>query len=108
MTNTVHITGRLGRDPHAFPNGGCVLNVADERDVKDGDGWKKITEWHQVFINPPWIAKYAIEKAKKGANVSIRGELQYRQHREHENVKEARIVVESDGKFEIIWPPRSE
>lgn len=106
MSNTVLITGRLARDPHTFANGGCAVTVADNRKEKKEGEWVDVTEWHEVIINAPWIAKYVSEAAKKGMNVSLRGHLQYRPVKDMERVKEARIVIEGDGFFEIIWPPR--
>lgn len=107
MTNTVHIMGNLGKDPHVFDNGNMALTVADNRSEKRGDEWQEVTEWHDVFINSKRFHNYAQKYATKGATVTLRGELRYKlvdlpEGSRPKQVKQAIIVINDDGQFQVV------
>jgi len=76
--NTVVLFGNLGRDPESrrLPSGVvvCTLRLATHRSVKEGEGWRDHTDWHNVDL---WErnAEVAERFLRKGDPVGVEGQL---------------------------------
>lgn len=74
MLNEVRLIGRLGADPNVKEAAGrkvARLSVATWRNYKEGNEWKKVTEWHTVKVWGDDPAK----NLHKGDLVYVSGEL---------------------------------
>mgnify|MGYP001157796537 CR=1 FL=1 len=92
--NQVTLLGRLGADPESKSiTGGSTLasaSLATSQSWKDKEGtWQEKTQWHRLVA---WATpKYkwtvdALMKAKKGDNVLVTGEIEYRKWDDKEGV----------------------
>jgi single-strand DNA-binding protein len=85
--NSVHILGRLGKDPELRHTPGgmavCEFSVATDHKKKGGE---KITEWHSVIV---WdkSAENSALYLRKGSKVFIEGRLQTRSWDDKESGK---------------------
>jgi single-strand DNA-binding protein len=84
----ISFTGNLGGEPALdFKRSGnaCLaFNVADTKGKKDANGqWDKTQEQTQWFRCTLWgpDAEYYVERLRKGARVTIYGDLMARQRR---------------------------
>lgn len=74
--NITHLMGNLGQEPdlHVTENGFhiCKLSLATSRNVKKGDEWEKVSDWHNVKLLGK-KAEIAAKYLKKGSKVLITG-----------------------------------
>lgn len=101
MKNLVILIGRLGADPELKElNGGakvCSFSLATSKKFKDKTSGEKkeITQWHRIKC---WnaTADLAAQYLKKGHQVYVEGEIEYREY-EKDGVKKyaTDIVVNS-------------
>jgi single-strand DNA-binding protein len=88
--NKVIVTGRLGKEVElrVIPSGTSVatFSVASSRNVKDGDGYKEVTEWFKIVA---WdkLGENCSSLLKKGSHVYIEGRLQTRDYLDKEGQK---------------------
>lgn len=79
--NRVELLGNLGRDADTkFTASGIArttFSVATTRRIKDGDGWKDETDWHNVVL---WRNEKLAEYLKKGTRLYIDGRLSTRNY----------------------------
>lgn len=77
--NRVFLLGNLGRDAEVkfSPDGVSVSNfsIATNRRVKDGDGWREETDWHECVM---WRSEAVAPYLVKGKTVHVEGRLQTR------------------------------
>ena len=77
--NKIFIFGRLGNQPeqNTTSNGTVYthISVATERNVKQGDEFETITDWHRVTV---WgkLAELCVEYLYVGCDVGVEGQLQ--------------------------------
>jgi len=76
--NNVFLAGHLGQDPELRTTGNgrtlCKISLATNRSVREGEGWKQVTDWHRVVLwerDAETCAKYC----RKGSAVGVEGEL---------------------------------
>lgn len=81
MVNKVFLIGNLGKDPELRnTQGGTAVakfSLATSERVKDGDGWKDHTEWHNVVVfgrTAENVGKYC----RKGKPLFIEGKIRTR------------------------------
>lgn len=91
MTNSVMLTGNLGRDPELKELSGgkylAKLSVATNERFTFGDGQTKDdTQWHNVIA---WgaLAKQAADQLRKGSRLSLEGRLVHRAYETKEGQK---------------------
>lgn len=110
---SVKIQGRLGRDPEtrATIKGGEIvtLSVAVNKRIKDQTAQEYTTKahWFDVSIIKPELVEKA-KKSRKGAYVSINGELEKDEYKDKEgnNKQVTRIVLlEDNSGFSYINTP---
>lgn len=76
--NHVFLVGHVGQDPElrTTANGRtlCRLSLATNRRVRDGEGWKELTDWHRIVF---WEknAELCQQYVRKGAAIGVEGEL---------------------------------
>ena len=79
--NKAIIIGRIGKIPEfkTTPNGLKIGNfsVATSENIKRGDNWEEIVEWHNVVLLGKQ-AEYAEGKIEKGNMVYVEGKIQTR------------------------------
>lgn len=97
-------TGNLGGEPRIDfkPSGNACLqfSVADTKGKKDAQGnWDKDQEQTQWFRCTLWgpDAEYYVERLRKGARVSVYGELMAREYTDREGVTRTSLDVTVRG-----------
>lgn len=84
--NKVILIGNLGADPEikTFDNGGMIANfrIATSERWKDKTSGelKELTDWHNVVVRIPALAKVTQDYLKKGMSVYVEGRLRNRQY----------------------------
>lgn len=79
--NKAILLGNLGKDPEIRVAGStkvAICSLATTKSWKDKSGeWQNQTEWHNLEV---WgkAAEYFADKAKKGNQVLIEGEISYK------------------------------
>lgn len=83
--NKVILVGHLGKDPETrnFENGGmvCSFPLATQESYYDRDKNQRIerdTDWHNIRIGKPGLAKIAQQYLHKGSQVYLEGVIRYR------------------------------
>jgi single-strand DNA-binding protein len=100
----INFTGNLGGEPKmAFtPNGNAKLefSVADTKGKKDAQGnWDKEqeqTQWMRCTLWGP-DAEYYVERLRKGARVSIYGDLMAREYADRDGANRTSLDVTVRG-----------
>jgi single-strand DNA-binding protein len=89
--NKVILVGNLGKDPETknFENGGtiCSFTLATTDSYWDREKNQRVdlpTEWHNIRIGLPGLAKVAQQYLKKGSQVYLEGSLRTRQYQSKE------------------------
>lgn len=102
--NRVTILGNVSRDPELryTPNGTavCVLDVATNRSIKDGNGgYKDVPSFHRLTV---WgkIAEFVGGNVYKGDKVYCEGRLEYRSY----DNKQGQKVYVTDVVAETVIP----
>jgi len=76
--NQVVLFGRIGADPdHRIASTGkerTQLAVATDRNIRDGDEWRRETDWHRVVAFDR-LAMLARDRLQKGDSVAVVGQL---------------------------------
>jgi len=97
--NKVILVGNLGKDPEVknFDNGGvaCQFPMATTESYWDKEKNQRIdlpTDWHNIRINKPGLAKVAQQYLHKGSQVYIEGKIRTRQYQTKEG--ETRYTTE--------------
>ena len=97
--NKVILVGNLGKDPEVknFDNGGvvCQFPMATTESYWDKEKNQRIdlpTDWHNIRINKPGLAKVAQQYLHKGSQVYIEGKIRTRQYQTKEG--ETRYITE--------------
>lgn len=97
--NKVILVGNLGKDPEVkhFDNGGvvCQFPLATTESYWDKEKNQRIdlpTDWHNIRINKPGLAKVAQQYLHKGSQVYVEGKIRTRQYQTKEG--ETRYVTE--------------
>lgn len=100
----ISFTGNLGGEPALdFKRSGnaCLaFNVADTKGKKDDQGnWDKSQEQTQWFRCTLWgpDAEYYVERLRKGARVTIYGDLMAREYADRDGVNRASLDVTVRG-----------
>lgn len=100
----INFTGNLGGEPKIDfkPSGNACLqfNVADTKGKKDAQGnWGKEQEQTQWFRCTLWgpDAEYYVERLRKGARVSVYGELMARQYQDRDGANQTSLDVTVRG-----------
>jgi len=100
----INFTGNLGGEPKIDfkPSGNACLqfNVADTKGKKDDQGnWDKSQEQTQWFRCTLWgpDAEYYVERLRKGARVSIYGDLMAREYVDRDGVNRTSLDVTVRG-----------
>lgn len=98
--NKITLIGHLGRDPEtrSFQNGGEVVNfsLATSEKWKDKSGQPQSkTQWHNISITNTGAANIAKNYLKRGDNVMVIGQLEYREweNKDGQKVVSAEICV---------------
>jgi single-strand DNA-binding protein len=84
--NKVILIGNLGADPEikTFDNGGMIANfrIATTERWKDKNSGelKELTDWHNIVVRVPGLAKVTQDYLKKGMSVYVEGRLRNRQY----------------------------
>jgi len=103
--NKILLAGRLGRDPeirqpsHAGGTPWGILSIATNRARRGPDGsWIEETDWHQVKVFGH-NADYALRVLRKGALVSVEGQVTYSKWQSPEGNRHvsARILADRIG-----------
>jgi single-strand DNA-binding protein len=83
--NKVILVGHLGKDPETrnFENGGsvCSFPLATKESYYDREKNQRIeleTDWHNIRIGKPGLAKIAQQYLHKGSQVYLEGVVRYR------------------------------
>jgi len=116
--NLVLLTGRVGRDPEvkSFPNGDRVARVslATRRRRKDPQTGQVVeqADWHSIrFYGPAQggVVDRVVQLARKGALITVRGELVYQisSRPDGTKIQRAFIVVRGQDGFEFHVGARS-
>ncbi|WP_236814727.1 single-stranded DNA-binding protein [Arthrobacter sp. FW306-2-2C-D06B] len=100
----IEFTGNLGGEPAIdFKRSGnaCLtFNVADTKGKKDAQGsWDKSQEQTQWFRCTLWgpDAEYYVERLRKGARVTVHGDLMAREYVDRDGVNRASLDVTVRG-----------
>lgn len=98
--NEATILGHVGKDPEAKGESQfAVFSVATSERWKDRESGedREKTEWHQITVFAPGLAKFLLENLKKGQRVYIRGMIETRkwQDRDGADRYSTGIVVKS-------------
>ena len=107
--NSVHMIGRLGRDPElkVTQSGTEVANwsLAVQRDFKNGAGERE-TDWIPCVA---WrgTAKFVAEYARSGARIACKGRWQVRKY-EHEGEKRTAHELVCEQVEIIDWPDKTD
>jgi single-strand DNA-binding protein len=110
--NLVLLTGRVGRDPEVktFSNGDRVarLSLATRRRRKDPQSGQMVeqADWHNVSFYGPaqgGVVDRVVQLARKGALITIRGELVYQVSTlpDGTKIQRASIAVRGQDGFEF-------
>ncbi len=97
--NKVMLLGNLGADPDlTHTKSGtpvCRINIATSRNIKKGDQWEELTDWHRVVIFGN-DAENASKYLFKGSKVFVEGRLQTRSYEDRDgNRRYTTEVVEN-------------
>jgi single-strand DNA-binding protein len=117
--NLVLLTGRVGRDPEvkSFSNGDRVarISLATRRRRKDPQSGQVVeqADWHSVSFYGPaqgGVVDRVVQLARKGALVTVRGELIYQVSTlpDGTKIQRASIAVRSQDGFEFHVGPRAD
>ncbi|EAT07475.1 single-strand binding protein [Sphingomonas sp. SKA58] len=109
MSNTVHLTGRIGSDIGTFGNGnngGCYFRfvtsktkLVDNKPVKDANGYNETyDQWHNIKVFGG-LAKAVANHKKKGERLYIRGELRYSTYEKGGDTHEKAEIVADEVEF---------
>jgi single-strand DNA-binding protein len=89
--NKVILVGNLGKDPETknFENGGviCSFSIATTESYWDKEKNQRIdqpTDWHNIRVGKPGLAKIAQQYLRKGSSVYVEGAIRYRQYQSKE------------------------
>jgi single-strand DNA-binding protein len=89
--NKVILVGNLGKDPETknFENGGaiCSFPLATTESYWDKEKNQRIeqpTDWHNIRVGKPGLAKLAQQYLRKGSSVYLEGAIRYRQYQTKE------------------------
>ncbi len=89
--NKVTLLGNLGKDPETrtFEGGGaiCSFTLATTDSYWDREKNQRVdlpTEWHNIRIGLPGLAKVAQQYLKKGSQVYLEGSIRTRQYQSKE------------------------
>jgi len=89
--NKVILVGNLGKDPETktFENGGsvCSFTLATTDSYWDKEKNQRVdlpTEWHNIRVSIPGLAKVAQQYLRKGSQVYLEGSIQTRQYQTKE------------------------
>ena len=94
--NKIFIFGRLGNQPDkcTTSNGHVytTLSVATERNMKQGDEFMKITDWHRITV---WgkLANLCVEHLHVGCDVGVEGQIQVDSWTNKKGDKRQRIKI---------------
>lgn len=79
--NTVHLIGRLGKDPETrhFDNGQVTnVSMATSKKYTDKQGQKQeVTQWHNLVFRGK-LSEIAEKYLAKGSQIAVTGEINYR------------------------------
>jgi single-strand DNA-binding protein len=109
--NKVILIGNLGADPEikTFDNGGMVANfrIATTERWKDKNSGelKENTDWHNITVRRPALAKVVQDYIKKGMSVYLEGRLR---NRSWEVNGEKKYITEVDIDELTILTPKSQ
>lgn len=109
--NKVILIGNLGADPEikSFDNGGMVANfrIATSERWKDKNSGelKEQTDWHNITVRRPALAKVVQDYIRKGMSVYIEGRLR---NRSWESNGEKKYITEVDVEELTILTPKSQ
>ena len=97
--NKVILVGHLGKDPEIrnFENGGsiCSFPLATKESYFDREKNQRIeqdTDWHNIRIGKPGLAKIAQQYLHKGSQVYLEGVIRYRSYQTKEG--ETKYITE--------------
>ena len=89
--NKVILLGHLGKDPETknFDNGGvvCSFTMATTESYWDKEKNQRVdlpTDWHNIRINKPGLAKVAQQYLRKGSQAYVEGSIRTRQYQSKE------------------------
>lgn len=98
--NKVILIGNLGKDPDVrhFENGGSVASfpIATTESYKNKETGEKVvmpTDWHNISIRRPGLAKIAETYLKKGQQIYVEGKLRTRTYEKDGDTKYITEVV---------------
>lgn len=98
--NKVILIGNLGKDPdiRRFENGGSVasFSLATTETYKNRETGEKVvmpTDWHNISIRRPGLAKIAETYLKKGQQIYVEGKLRTRTYEKDGDTKYITEIV---------------
>ncbi len=98
--NKVILVGNLGKDPEVrhFENGGSVaqFSLATTETYKKRDTGETVTmptDWHNISIKRPGLAKVAEQYLKKGSQIYLEGKLRTRSYEQDGQTKYITEIV---------------
>lgn len=109
--NKVILIGNLGADPEirTFDNGGMIASfrIATTERWKDRNSgeMKEQTDWHNISVRRPALAKVVQDYIRKGMSVYIEGRLR---NRSWETNGEKKYITEVEVDELTILTPRSQ
>ena len=115
MLNKVILTGKLGRDPHAyFSQEGkeiVTFSLATTQSWKDETGeWHSATDWHRITVFREPTIKWIKDVLKRGHKVYVEGKLTYQQWTDTFGQKRLTphvVITGREGRVEEIRPAAS-
>ena len=124
--NKVILIGNLGKDPDVrhFENGGSVASfpIATTESYKNRETGEKVimpTDWHNISIRRPGLAKIAETYLKNGQQIYVEGKLRTRTYEKDGDTKYITEVVvdeftmlgskaDNDNAAQETTPPQAE
>ncbi|MBL4652404.1 MAG: single-stranded DNA-binding protein [Flavobacteriales bacterium] len=101
--NKVILVGNLGKDPEVrhFENGGSVASfpLATTESYKNKETGERVTmptDWHNISIRRPGLAKVAETYLKKGQQIYVEGKLRTRTYEKDGSTRYITEVVLDD------------
>lgn len=99
MVNQVTLLGNAGNDPEVrtLESGQKVarFSLATSKSHKDKEGnWQTTTQWHTI-VCWGYLAERAEEKVKKGSQVFVSGEINYRKYTDKDNIERTAVEIQA-------------
>lgn len=105
--NKAQLAGKVGKDIQikTFDNGSMLgsFSLATSSFYKDKSGEKKeSTQWHTITIKNENLLKAIENRVKKGADVYVEGELQYRKYKDANQIEKTFTEIVIAGNHGVI------